>query len=126
RCQNLPMNCVGAGGGLPSNCANEPSYRCELLQHQLDFALVRKSATKQGIALYTAPGYYSVGMNTGAGTCPAAGTPVPVDWGKLAPLVTALAALRPASGDKQVDGVLFSALDCEDAEVDRLAAAVRK
>jgi hypothetical protein len=95
RCQSLPMYCEG-GGGLPAACANEPTWRCTLAQHQRDFDLVHLSATKRGVSLWTAPAYYSAGTMG----CPAAGMPVPVDWGQLASSTGAyFFHLDPTQGD---------------------------
>ena len=80
RCQLPPMNC-GGSGGLPVTCQNEPSYRCTTEQHTTDFKRVHDVGTLHAIGMWVMPAWYSLATSM---TCPAAGMPVPVDWGKLA------------------------------------------
>jgi hypothetical protein len=81
RCSGLPMYCGGVAAGLPTDCTHEPSYRCDLAQHQSDLLAVRNAAAVQGIGAWAMPTLFSPVVSSG---CPAPGAPIDIDWGALA------------------------------------------
>jgi hypothetical protein len=106
RCTSLPMYCAGAGGGLPANCAFEPSYKCVTSQHEMDFQAVRNAATVQSIKMWAMPAYYTLVPST---PCPTVGNPAAIQWGLL-------------GGD--TDGFFFK-LDLKQSDVATTVAAAQ-